>query len=171
MIFRKNKLIILSILLIITASIISYSFYTHPREQKSGLDMDCSAIYSKRDKATGFYAQLNLFLHFNKNNTGYIDISGKAFNENKSYVAARAYNFSIHSQPGSIYHVTKITMSKRAADNMPDPVMDKLIFSIDSKDERYVKITKMDDAYVMSNLYSPAFICVVTDERAPGKKS
>lgn len=165
MLSKRNKIIILSSVIVIAITSVLYRFYIQSTVSDSYYDKDCSAVLKIRDNAAGFHAQLNLFLHLKKNNTGYLDLSGNTFSHDQSYNTARSYNFNIQKQSGSIYHLTNIKLSKRTADNTVDEIMNKLIFSFDSVDGRYVRITRIDDAYVVGNLYSPVFICVITQDK------
>lgn len=169
MLYRENRTLILAVLLFLAAILAcfaSYRIYMHWKTPGSDLEKDCTAIFTIRDRPSDFYAQLNLFVHMKRDNTGYFDLSGKTFTSKDSYTTARSYSFDIQKQSGSIYHLSNVKLSKRLADNTRDDIMDKLIFSIDSQDGRYVRLTAIDGAYVVGNLYSPAFICIISHERA-----
>lgn len=172
MLLRGTRNIILTVLLlsaILLACFASYRMYMQWKAPARDLEKDCTAIFTIKDKPSDFYAQLNLFVHMKKDNTGYFDLSGKTYTSKDSFTTARSYSFNIQKQGGNIYHLNSIKLSKRLADNTRDDIMDKLVFSIDSQDGRYVRLTEIDGAYVVGNLYSPAFICIIDHERPAGR--
>ncbi len=130
-------------------------------KKEPAINNDCSAFLAMHQKTYDFSAKLSVYLNMHSNNTGYLDMSGTINRHGVEYTTARAWSFSYQLQNGSILHLTDITTHKRAADNTLDDVIDKLIFSTTSGSSRYVKITALNNAWVISNLYSPMFICVI----------
>lgn len=54
-----------------------------------------------------------------------------------------------------------ISTVKHAADNTSDAIMDALFFSISKEKVRYMTVDRINNAYVIGNLHSPVFMCVV----------
>ena len=125
------------------------------------LSNDCSAVFAMQDKAARFAARLNIYLNMRDDSTGYLDMAGTLNSDGVEYTTARAWRFNYRLQNGNTLHLTNIAMDKRAADNAPDDVVDKLIFSTDPSSARYVKIAVLNNAWVIGNLYSPQFMCVI----------
>lgn len=157
--FRKNNtvtlLVIFSLINLLLLMIIS--FHDKP---KAHLSYNCSSTFAMQEKSDDFSASFNVFINMRDDNTGYFDIAGETRSKNEYHTLARAYSFSYQRQKGDIYHLFNISMAKRPADNSIDSMVDKLIFSISPESGRYVKITSFENAYLISNLYSPAFICL-----------
>ena len=134
------------------------------RKNYSTLDNDCSAAVSIRDKSANFSARLNIYLSLHTDNTGYLDIVGRISEAGVSYTTARSWRFDYILKNGNSAYLTRLTMDKRAADNSPDGLVDRLIFSTDTGSERYVKIAVLKNAWVIGNLYSPQFLCLIGDK-------
>lgn len=122
---------------------------------------DCTAAFTLRDTQSDFLASFNIFIYMRENNTGYLDMEGKASSKGESYKIARSYSFNYRVRPDGIYHLTEVKISKRASDNVMDVLMNKLIFSNDTATGRYMKVTPLHNSYVVSNLYSPLFVCEI----------
>ena len=131
------------------------------KKAEPALSNDCSAVFAMQDKAAHFSASLNIYLNMRDDNTGYLDMAGAVNHDGVDYTTARAWRFNYRLQNGNTLHLTQIAMDKRAADNAPDELVDKLIFSTDPKTGRYVKIAVLNNAWVIGNLYSPQFVCVI----------
>lgn len=157
----KNKKTISVLLAAFTAvSTIIWLANVHRKENPT-LSNDCSAVFAMQDKAGHFTARLNIYLNIRGDNTGYLDMAGTLSSKEVEYTAARAWHFDYQLQNGNTLHLTHIAMDKRAADNAPDDVVDRLIFSTDPATSRYVKIAGMNNAWIIGNLYSPQFVCVI----------
>ncbi|WP_186366945.1 FidL-like protein [Yersinia aleksiciae] len=128
---------------------------------KGSVSYNCLSAFGMKVKSQHFTTSLNIFLEMRKDNTGYLDIAGKVTHNGNENKIARSYSFNYKKQKGDIYHLTDIVMSKRTADTTDDVLMNNLIFSIDSGIGRYIRITQLNNAYIVGNLYSPLFFCTV----------
>lgn len=157
--FRKNNTVTLLFIFLIINLLMLMIIIFHDKP-KSHLSYNCSSMFFMQEKSDDFSALFNIFINMRDNHTGYFDIAGQTHSKNEYHTLARAYSFSYQRQKGDIYHLFNISMAKRPADNSIDSMVDKLIFSISPKSGRYVKITSFENAYLISNLYSPSFICL-----------
>lgn len=155
---KKTISVLLAAFIVVSTTI--WLVNIHKKENPT-LSNDCSAVFAMQDKAARFSARLSIYLNMRDDNTGYLDITGKVNRDDVDYTAARAWRFNYRLQSGNTLHLTQIAMDKRAADNAPDDLVDKLIFSTDPGTGRYVKIAVLNNAWVISNLYSPQFLCVI----------
>lgn len=131
------------------------------RKEQPVLNNDCSAVFAMRDTPAHFSAKLNIYLTMRDNNTGFLDMAGTLNRDGVDTTTARTWNFDYRLQNGNTLHLTRIAMAKRAADNAPDDLVDKLLFSTGSDNGRYVKIAVLNNAWVIGNLHSPQFVCVI----------
>ena len=160
----KNKKIITSLVVVLTLAVIAaLGIIAVQKNRQTVFGNDCSATFSMRDKSSNFAANLNVYLNLRTNNTGYVDMTGTVNSKGSGYTAARAYGFEYTLQNGNTLPLTTILLNKRAADTADDNLMDRLIFSIDSSSGRYVKITALNNAWTIGNLYSPLFVCVINE--------
>ena len=157
---KNKKTISVLIAAFVVVSTVIWIANIHKKENPA-LNNDCSAAFAMRDKAAHFTASLNLYLNMRDDNSGYLDMTGTVNSNGIDYTTARAWRFGYRLQSGNTLHLTEIAMDKRAADNAPDDVIDKLIFSTDPSTGRYVKIATLNNAWVIGNLYSPQFVCVI----------
>jgi len=160
---KKSRIIgfMLSVFVIVVTI---FSAVIGHKKNYSTLDNDCSAAVSIRDKSANFSARLNIYLSLHNDNTGYLDVVGKISEAGVSYTTARSWRFNYALQNGNTAYLTRLTMDKRAADDSPDGLVDRLIFSTDAGSGRYVKIAVLNNAWVIGNLYSPQFLCLIRDK-------
>jgi len=120
----------------------------------------CSANMRIESASAGFSADFRNFLIMKDDRLGYFDVSGKAIVNGVKYSVERSYSFNYEEKEADIYYITKSSISKRAADNIVDNVIHKYFLNLDSNSGRYIKIKKLNNAYVVQTLYSPSFICI-----------
>jgi hypothetical protein len=159
----KNNKHLIYIFTFALAILISIFLANHFFWKGTSMEMsnyDCSTTFDSKINTIGFATKMNIFLHIKEDSTAHLDIVGNVAYKKDNYNAARAYDFNYRKQNGDIYHLTNIKMSKRSADNTADNIMNSLFFSYDSNAGRYIKIRKINNAYIISNFYSPLFICV-----------
>ncbi|HKS35484.1 MAG TPA: hypothetical protein VJS14_17325 [Enterobacteriaceae bacterium] len=160
----KNKKITISLLVaLIIAALATLWIVTLQKKKQHLFGSDCSATLSMSDKSARFAAKLNIYLNMRGDGTGYLDMTGTTNSGEVDERAARSYSFDYALQSGNTLHLTNIVLDKRAADTANDGLVDKLIFSIDSRTGRYVKIATFNNVWTIGNLYSPLFVCVINE--------
>lgn len=155
---RKLRGVNAYIAFFILCVILVFGLLMYAYHHKSGFD--CSANLRIESASSAFDANLKTFLIMRDNHSGYFDVSGKVMFNSVRYNVERSYHFAYEKQGNNIYHLVRTSLTKRDADNIIESVMQKVFFSPDPDSGRYIKIQKMKNAYVVQNLYSPAFICV-----------
>jgi len=156
----NNKKIFLLIGLI-AITLLIFLFSSSEKEFKGGVYFHCSTTFQMKYNNPDFAAKVNVFLQLQKNERGLFDITGKADVDGENFDIARTYHFNYEKQSGSVYHLTDITTSRRNYENVDDVLMNSLFFSTTQEDGRYLRMTKMENSYVIGNLHSPVFICIV----------
>ncbi|MCS3430975.1 hypothetical protein [Klebsiella sp. BIGb0407] len=131
------------------------------REVRGGVYFHCSTSFRLTHDNPQFNAGLNIFLQLQKNGSGLIDLTGKVDTAAGSFDVARIYHFNYEKQGDSVYHLADITTSLRSSETVDDTLMNNLFFSTTPKEGRYLRMTKMENSYVIDNLHSPIFICIV----------
>ncbi|WP_075182345.1 FidL-like protein [Pantoea sp. 1.19] len=122
-------------------------------------DHDCSTMLSLRDQRAGFSATLNVYVNMQSERNGYVDLNGEINYKDKKYTLARAWKFNYIEDKKDTYLIKNFRVVKRASDNADDSVVSAFIFNVDSEIGRYMKIKRFNNAYLISNLYSPLTLC------------
>ena len=156
----KNKKVLLLIGLMITI-LFFLVLITHNRDIKGGIDYHCSTSFRMQYNNPDFSARLNIFLQLQKNGTAFFDIIGKADYFGKNYDIARTYHFNYQKESDLVYHLTQISTSRRSPDTVDDNLMNSLFFSTTQKGGQYMRMTRMENSYIINNLHSPLFICII----------
>lgn len=73
----------------------------------------------------------------------------------------RDIRFNYQKEGDGIYRIFNITTIKYPSDDSPDALIDSVFFSTSHENERFMNLTKIKNAYVIGNLHSPVFMCVV----------
>ncbi|EHF4936930.1 FidL-like protein [Enterobacter hormaechei] len=131
------------------------------QKRKETLNDSCTSVFDTRDSAAGFQTQVNAVLVMNPNETAYIDLSGIAEYKNQKFVLSREIKFKYDKEGEDIYRLTDMGQVKHASDNAPDNLIDSVFFSMNHEKERFMTVKKIKNAYVVGNLHSPVFMCVV----------
>ena len=156
----KNKKI--ALLVIFIAIVLSIFLFSIPeKDVKGGVYFHCSTSFRITHDKPDFNAGLNTFLQLQKDGSGLIDLTGKVDTHGQSFEVARTYHFNYEKQGDSLYHLTQINTSSRSSETVDDNLMNNLFFSTTPKEGRYLRMTKMENSYVINNLHSPIFVCIV----------
>lgn len=127
---------------------------------KGGTRFDCSTSLRIKRNHPDFTARLNVFLHVQKEGNGLFDVTGKVDLPSGVYDVARTYYFTYTQQGDSVYHLTDIITSPRPSETVNGDLMNNLFFSTTQAEGRYMRMTKMENSYIVDNLYSPVFVCI-----------
>lgn len=138
-----------------------FLFSVPEKHVKGGVYFHCSTSFRVAHDDPKFSAGLNVFLQLQKDGTGLMDVNGKVDTQDGRFEVARTYNFDYEKEGDSIYHLTDIQTSLRSSETIDDNLMDNFFFSIRPKEGRYLRMTKMENSYIVGNFYSPVFICIV----------
>lgn len=158
-IIKNKKIALLISFMAIVLSIILFSI--PEKEVRGGVYFHCSTSFRLTHDNPGFNAGLNIFLQLQKNGSGLIDLTGKVDTQGKNFEVARTYYFNYEKQGDSVYHLTQINVSSRSYETVDHTLMNNLFFSTTPKEGRYLRMTKMENSYVIDNLHSPIFVCIV----------
>lgn len=155
----SNKKAVVTLLLSLSVIIVA-GFTTYPLHRGTSKTIDCLSSLRLDSTAEDFYGDFNLFLFMDANNIGYLSMSGIATHHNSQYHVERSYRFHYARNSGDTYHLTDISLSARAGDNIDSGLITRVFFSEDAMHGRYVKIKSLHNAYLIEMTYSPVFICV-----------
>lgn len=122
--------------------------------------IECSSPLRLSSAAEDFEGDMNLFLFMDDRHSGYLSISGSAHHQRHKYQIERSYRFRYEKTHGDTYHLSDISVSTRAADNIDNQLMSRVFFSEDRQHGRYIKIKPVDNALLIEMLHSPVLICV-----------
>ncbi|MFP2826046.1 FidL-like protein [Citrobacter braakii] len=125
------------------------------------LNDTCVSVLRTEEKTIDFHSTETTTLVLNPDNSGYIAFSGNISNNGRVMTLLRELRFKYVKESDNIYKMEKIETIKHSRDNTPDALVDSVFFSTRHEKARYMTVSKIMNAYVIGNLYSPVFICVV----------
>ncbi|HHU0636855.1 TPA: FidL-like protein [Enterobacter hormaechei subsp. xiangfangensis] len=154
----KKPLVLL--LLIMLLSVLGNAIYFY-LNRGDRLDVSCVSVLRTHEYAIGFKSTETATLVMSPNHSGYISFSGKVFYENKTMQFFREIRFNYHKEGDGNYKIFDINTFKHPSDNAPDALIDSVFFSTSQEKSRFMNLTKIYNAYVIGNLHSPVFMCIV----------
>lgn len=156
---KKIRLIAVCFAALIVVVLINVILFT---QKKAEVISDrCTTVLDTQDMSTEFSSRLNLVLVLRPEGTGYIDMSGNVNFQSRDYVAFREIKFSYEREEDDIFKMTHMELIKHASDSVPDKLMDSVFFSMSHEKARYMTVNRIHNAYIIGNLHSPVFMCVV----------
>ncbi|KFK93399.1 hypothetical protein IV04_17190 [Serratia sp. Ag1] len=144
------------IIFIILCNILYFSY-----DRGAILNDSCVSVLRMQEFTTGFSSTETLTLVVNPNKSGYIALSGNVFYQGKPMILFREIRFRYEKETHDIYKLYDIETVKNSRDNTPDSLIESVFFSTKHQKPRYMIVRKIMNAYVIGNLHSPVFMCVV----------
>lgn len=154
----KNKKILLPCLVLL---LIACNFIYFTLNRGEVFNDSCVAVLRTEEKNSEFNSTETLTLVLNPDKSGYIAFSGDINNHGKMMTLYRELRFKYEKESDDIYKMTNIETVKHSRDNAPDALVDSVFFSTQHEKARYMTLGKFKNSYVIGNLHSPVFICVV----------
>ncbi|MBS6004100.1 MAG: hypothetical protein KIC48_16555 [Citrobacter sp.] len=156
----KEKYLIINLLAITVTVVCIYAFYLN-QKRKEVLNANCTAVMEYHDAMSGFSSEINVVLVLSPQEYGYIDMSGQVTYEGRGNTLNRKIKFAYEKEVDDIYMISGLTLIKQTSDTAPDGLMDRIFFTISHEKERNMTVKRVSNAYVIGNLHSPVFMCVV----------
>lgn len=148
-------------LLAILGLVISIVLFFLNQKRKEVHDDHCTAVMEFHDTESGFSAGMNVVLVLNPKEYGYIDMSGHVTYKGNYYTLSREIKFTYENEGNNIYKLSELTQIKQTSDTTPDRLMDSIFFSMSHEKARNMTLKRIRNAYVVGNLHSPVFMCVI----------
>lgn len=121
----------------------------------------CVSVLRTEERISGFHSTETIRLVLNADNSGYIAFSGNINLHEKVMTLYREFRFTYEKESNGLYKLSNIETVKHSSDNAPDTLIDSVFFSTHNDKARYMTLGKIMNAYIIGNLHSPVFICVV----------
>ncbi len=137
---------------------LSAMIFNHKDINHKQITYDCSADYNATQSSLNITS--SVYLIIGQKNYASFDITGSLQYKEQFYKVSRKYTFNYRRIGDKNFQLTNISLSKRAADDASDIQMEHLIFNYSSNSEKIMQVTKIMNAYVIGNAYSPLFICI-----------
>lgn len=154
---KNKKLFFLCLLiLVIACNLLYFTVY-----RGKVLNDSCVSVMRTEEYTSGFYSTVTTTLVLNTDNSGYIAFSGDISNHGKTMTLLRELMFKYEKVSNSIYKMSNIETVKYPIDSAPDALVDSMFFSTQHGNARYMTVGKINNSYIIGNLHSPIFICVV----------
>lgn len=155
----RKKNIIICFLAFISA--VSFYALLKMHQKKEVLNVNCSSVLQYYDTKSGFSAEMNLVLVLSPQEYGYIDMSGYVKHNENTSIISRKIKFAYEREADETYKISGLILVKQTSDNTPDEIMDRVFFTISHQNERNFNLRRVSNAYVIGNLHSPIYMCVV----------
>jgi hypothetical protein len=134
----------------------------------SELNVSCQAklrVHTEIDsslKETSQVLALDIAIDFLDNNQLVVNIEGETDAKNGGkYTVSRYLTYQYRKLGYDFYLLDKKSTERLSIDNYPNDNFTEL-YGLDDDHSR-VKITKLNGNYLFSNLFSPVFLCMVSD--------
>lgn len=121
----------------------------------------CVSVLRTEERISGFHSTETIRLVLNTDNSGYIAFSGNINLHEKVMTLYREFRFTYEKESNGLYRLSNIETVKHSSDNAPDTLIDSVFFSTHHEKARYMTLGKIMNSYIIGNLHSPVFICVV----------
>ncbi|WP_300000347.1 hypothetical protein [uncultured Cedecea sp.] len=157
----NDKKIFLLVGFVVIALLI-FLFSASKKQMEGDVYFHCATSFQMKYNKPEFIAKLNIFLQLQRDGRGIFDISGKVYSQGETFDVARTYHFIHQREGGTVYHLTDIKTSRRNYESVDETLMNSLFFSATQKEGRYLRMTKMENSYIIDNLHSPVFVCIVS---------
>ncbi|WP_334755839.1 FidL-like protein [Enterobacter quasiroggenkampii] len=154
---KKQKILLPCLVLILIAC--NYIYFILNRGEF--FNDSCVSVMRTEEQTSGFISTETVTLVLNPDKSGYIAFSGDINNHGKMMTLYRELRFKYEKESDDIYKMTNIETVKHSRDNAPDALVDSVLFSTQHEKARYMTLGKIKNSYVIGNLHSPVFICVV----------
>lgn len=158
---KINSFLLMVFLLAISVVITYFDTVFLNQKRKGLLNENCTAFLEFHDTPSGFSARINIFLVMRNQKYGYIDMSGHVTHKGENYTLSREIKFIYKDESPDIYEISRLTLIKQASDTTPNELMDSIFFSMNYEMARHMTVRRIRNAYVIGNLHSPVFMCVV----------
>lgn len=121
----------------------------------------CVSVLRTQEFTSNFISNETVTLVMNPDRSGYISFSGNMLLNGNATTLFRDIKFNYQKESDDIYKLYNIQTIKHSRDNAPDALVDSIFFSTSHEKARYMTVNKIKNSYVIGNLHSPVFMCVV----------
>ncbi|WP_434638748.1 FidL-like protein [Klebsiella sp. I138] len=155
---KKIKYVFVAVFLLVTLAVI---FSILQKRSSEVFSDTCTSVFSMENLSSSFTSSVDTMIVFRRDKSAYIAFSGQLNADNRTMILSRDIHFHYEKDSRNVYQMNHISTVKHAADNTSDAIMDALFFSISKEKVRYMTVDRINNAYVIGNLHSPVFMCVV----------
>ena len=156
--YTKFKIAAFMLVMFILAFSISHIF----KVEKNTLDINCSSTFQIPTMASKYVLSGRTTFSFEPDGNGMIEVDGRVNNDKgltQNTSLRRKLSFSYHYNKNGEIKMSDIIVTKYTTDNFDDHFFNAFLFDLSTK-ERTIKISRVENAYLMSNAFSPVFMCV-----------
>ncbi|MGG6196332.1 FidL-like protein [Pantoea allii] len=155
---KKIKCVIVAVFFVVTLAVLASILQKRASEVFSGT---CTSVFSMENFSSSFTSSVDATIVFRSDKSAYIAFSGQLDADNRTMILSRDMHLRYEKDSRNVYQMNHISTVKHAADNTSDALMDTFFFSISKEKVRYMTVDRINNAYVIGNLHSPVFMCVV----------
>lgn len=156
--YIKFKIATFMLVIFILAFSISHIF----KVENNNLDINCTSTFQIPSMASKYILSGRTTFSFKPDGNGMIEVDGRVNNDKgltKNTSLRRKLTFSYHYNKNGEINMSDIIVTKYTTDNFEDRFFNAFLFDLSTR-ERTIKISRLENAYLMSNAFSPVFMCV-----------
>lgn len=155
---KKNikKIAVISLFLVIVFDVIYFK-----SKVDDSLNEECSTTFVYKNNRAGLAMPVNGTLILKSNATGLIELSGIVSLRGSPHRLARVISFDYERENASVFKLTDMMLEKHSGDDLDNDFLDANFFSMKNEPSRHMILTKVDNAFIIGNLHSPVFMCVI----------
>lgn len=160
MFFNKSHTLIVILLSVLTLILIcDYYYLTH--KAHNVLNVECNSTFEIKNNHAQLTMPVNGTLVIRADATGLIELTGFAMIGGSSYKLSRGLTFKYEQDNEGIYKLTNISEVIHAGDQVKNEFLNSNFFSFNTENSRNMSLVKINNAFIIGNLHSPVFMCVV----------
>lgn len=129
----------------------------------NGISINCVSTISMPELPHGSKFNGSVYVQLHVNGSGEVDFSGIVSETGEYGIGKRniqrTITFAYEMLDSSTARLSEARVSKKSTDTIPDDFFTKAIYD-SSEPERRMHISKLQNAYLIGNIFSPSLMCV-----------
>jgi hypothetical protein len=131
---------------------------------RPALDLSCSSLFEQENTGDDFRMTSNTLFTFTPDRAGFISMDGTVSHQGHEYKLRRDFRFVYKHAGGNKWQLSQMNIIFAGSDEVPVGLVERNFYSTDKKKNGiFIYIAQVKDmpgAWIISGLYSPAFMCV-----------
>lgn len=136
--------------------------------RRPGLDISCSSWFQQENTRNDFRMTSNTLFTFTPDGAGFISMSGYVRHKGGEYHLRRDYRFTYKNVGGNKWQLNRMEVTAAGSNEVPTGLIEHNFYSTEKKEGATIiyiaRIKDIPSAWVIGGLYSPAFMCVSSND-------
>ena len=157
---RINTSTLIILLSCVVLLLVAGWIYLQKRQFEDGLDVNCSSPLNMTHMGPDFNAKLDISFRLLRDFTGQVSLSGEISTTDGKQFVSRTVKFEYSPYSSDELAISEMRYIKNARDTASDEIFEHHMLFVPDGGERYIKISPINNAYLIQNLHSPILLCV-----------